>query len=198
MKHLLALLLSPILLTLGAHAAGGDLADPLRSSYNQAGASFVYGDYGYSAARLDASVALGKVPYLFATATVGGSDDFGSNDYYGIGIGFRIRTSTETSLDLDLGYALQRYESGWNNNMVALGAGFRAKLGEKAVLVARARYFISNITVTNNAVYADDFTELSVGPSFYVNDRLSIDAHVSKLLGQYDDLRFGLGASFHF
>ena len=79
-----------------------------------------------------------------------------------------------------------------------LGLGFRAALGDRWILIARARYFISNMTVINNTLYADDFAELTIAPSFYVTDRFSIDLSLRKLIGQYDDFRYSIGGSFHF
>lgn len=198
MKKLLPLLLAAPLLCLDARAAGRDTLDPLSGSYNQVSASFISGDYGYATGRIDASVALGRVPYLFAVATLGGSDDFGSNNYYGLGLGFRIHTGAATSLDIDLGYALQKIEGNTDNHMFGLGLGFRAAVSDQVTLVARARYFISNISVVNGGLYADNFTELSFGPSFYLSDKFSLDAHISKNIGQYDDFRYGLSASYHF
>lgn len=197
MKKLLPALLAAPLLTVAAQAAARDTLDPLHSSYNQLALGYVGGDYGYSAGQIDASVALGRVPYLFAVATLGGKDDVGSNNTYGLGLGFRIHTSTATSLDIDLGYAKQKLDN-YDNNMVGLGLGFRSALGDKVTLVTRARYFISNLTVVNNTLYAEDFTELSVGASFHVSERVSIDVRLSKNVGQYDDFRYGLGASFNF
>ncbi len=198
MKKLLPLLLAAPLLTSQAKAAGNDVLDPLAPAYSFVGLSYAGGDYGYSAAQIDASVALGKVPYLFALGTVAGSADVGDTDVYGLGIGFRIRTSEATSLDIDLAYAQQQIDGYDDNNMLGVGLGFRAALGDRWILIARARYFISNMTVINNTLYADDFAELSVGPSFYVTDRFSIDVSLRKLIGQYDDFRYTVGGSFHF
>jgi hypothetical protein len=198
MKKLLTLLLAAPLFTLESRAAGRDALDPLSGSYNQLSASYVSGDYGYSTGRIDASVALGRVPYLFAVATLGGSDDNGSNNYYGVGIGFRIHTSTASAVDIELGYALQKIGGYQDNHMFGLGLGFRTAVSENVTLVARARYFISNLTVYNGSLYANNFTELSFGPSFYLNRNFSVDAHVSKNIGQYDDFRYGLSATYHF
>ena len=143
-------------------------------------------------------MALGRVPYLFAVATLGGSDDNGSNNYYGVGIGFRIHTSTASAVDIELGYALQKIGVYQDNHMFGLGLGFRTAVSENVTLVARARYFISNLTVYNGSLYANNFTELSFGPSFYLNRNFSVDAHVSKNIGQYDDFRYGLSATYHF
>ncbi len=198
MKKLIPLLLAATLLTSQAKAAGNDVLDPLAPAYNFVGLSYAGGDCGYSAARIGASVALGKVPYLFALGTVAGSADVGDTDVYGLGIGFRIRTSEATSLDIDLAYAQQQIDGYDDNNMLGVGLGFRAALGDRWILIARARYFISNMTVINNTLYADDFAELSVGPSFYVTDRFSIDVSLRKLIGQYDDFRYTVGGSFHF
>jgi hypothetical protein len=52
--------------------------------------------------------------------------------------------------------------------------------------------------VINNTLYADDFAELTIAPSFYVTDRFSIDLSLRKLIGQYDDFRYSIGGSFHF
>jgi hypothetical protein len=79
-----------------------------------------------------------------------------------------------------------------------IGLGFRAAATDSITLVGRVRYFISNIAVYTNAIYAENFTEISFGPSFYVNDRFSIDANLSKNIGQYDDFRYSLSATFHF
>ena len=199
MKKLLPLLLAAPLLTSQAKAAGNDVLDPLDPAYNFVGLSYIGGDYGYSAGLVEASVALGKVPYLFAVGTIAGSDDNLDNNYYGLGIGFRIRTSEATSLDIDLAYAQQRFSGPYeDNHMVGLGLGFRAALGDSWILIARARYFISNMTVVDDVLYAEDFAELSVGPSFYVNDRFSIDLSLRKFIGQYDDFRYTVGGSFHF
>jgi hypothetical protein len=157
----------------------------------------VGGDYGYSAGQIDASVALGRVPYLFAVATLGGKDDYGSNDVYGLGIGFRIRTTAETALDIDLGFAQQQLDN-YDNNMVGLGLGFRSALGEKVTLVARARYFISNLEVYDNTLYAEDFAELSLAANYHFNQNFFLGLRLSKNVGQYDDLRYGLSAAFSF
>jgi hypothetical protein len=194
MKKLLPLLLAAPLLTSHAKAAGNDVLDPLAPAYNFVGLSYSGGDYSYSAAQIEASVALGKVPYLFALGTV----DVGDTDVYGLGIGFRIRTSEATSLDIDLAYAQQQIDGYDDNNMLGVGLGFRAALGDRWILIARARYFISNMTVINNTLYADDFAELTIAPSFYVTDRFSIDLSLRKLIGQYDDFRYSIGGSFHF
>lgn len=198
MKKLLPLLLAAPLLSTQAQAAGNVLQDPLDPAYNFVGLSYAGGDYSYSAAQIDASVALGRVPYLFALGTIGGKADVGDTDVYGLGIGFRIRTSEATSLDIELAYAQQQIEAYDDNNMFGAGLGFRAALGDRWILIARARYFISNMTVINNTLYADDFAELSIGPSFYVTDNFSIDASVRKFIGQYDDFRYTIGGSFHF
>jgi hypothetical protein len=199
MKNLLPLLLlAAPLLTSHAKAAGNDVQDPLDPAYNFVGLSYAGGDYSYSAAQIEASVALGKVPYLFALGTVGGSADVGDTDVYGLGIGFRIRTSSATSLDIDLAYAQLQIDNYDDNNMFGLGVGFRAALGDRWILIARARYFLSNMTVIDNTLYADDFAELSVAPSFYVTDSFSIDVSLRKLIGQYDDFRYTVGGSFHF
>jgi hypothetical protein len=198
MKKLLPLLLAAPLLTSHAKAAGNDVLDPLAPAYNFVGLSYSGGDYSYSAAQIEASVALGTVPYLFALGTVAGSADVGDTDVYGLGIGFRIRTSEATSLDIDLAYAQQQIDGYDDNNMLGVGLGFRAALGDRWILIARARYFISNMTVINNTLYADDFAELTIAPSFYVTDRFSIDLSLRKLIGQYDDFRYSIGGSFHF
>ena len=198
MKKLLPLLLAAPLLTAESHAAGRDILDPLSGSYNHVGVGYVAGDYGYSAGIVNASVALGRVPYLFAVTTLGGSDDVGDNNYAGLGIGFRIHTSQATSVDIDLGYALQKVDGLEDNHMIALGLGFRAAATDSITLVGRVRYFISNIAIYTNAIYAENFTEISFGPSFYVNDRFSIDANLSKNIGQYDDFRYSLSATYHF
>jgi len=198
MKKLLPLLLAAPLLTSQAQAAGSDVLDPLDPAYNFAGLSYIGGSDGYSAGLVEASVALGRVPYLFALGTLGGKDDTSDVDTYGLGIGFRIRTSEATSLDIDLAYAQQQTEGYDDNNMAGLGLGFRAALGDRWILIARARYFISNMTVINNTLYADDFAELTIAPSFYVTDRFSIDLSLRKLIGQYDDFRYSIGGSFHF
>lgn len=198
MKKLLPLLLAAPLLTSQAKAAGNDTLDPLDPAYNFVGLSYAGGDYSYSAALVEASVSLGKVPYLFALGTIGGNADVGDTDIYGLGIGFRIRTSEATSLDIDLAYAQQQIDGYSDNNMAGLGLGFRAALGDRWILTTRARYFISNMTVINNTLYADDFAEISISPSFYVTDRFSIDLSLRKLIGQYDDFRYTIGGSFHF
>lgn len=198
MKKLLPLLLAAPLLTSQAQAAGSDALDPLDPAYNFVGLSYAGGDYGYSAAQIEASVALGRVPYLFALGTVGGSADVGDTDIYGLGIGFRIRTTEASSLDIDLAYAQQKIDGYDDNNMAGLGLGYRVALGDRWILIARARYFISNMTVIDNVLYADDFAELSLAPSFYVNDSFSIDLSLRKLIGQYDDFRYTIGGSFHF
>ena len=198
MKKLLPLLLAAPLLTAESHAAGRDILDPLSGSYNHVGVGYVAGDYGYSAGIVNASVALGRVPYLFAVTTLGGSDDVGDNNYAGLGIGFRIHTSQATSVDIDLGYALQKVDGLEDNHMIALGLGFRAAATDSITLVGRVRYFISNIAIYTNAIYAENFTEISFGPSFNVNDRFSIDANLSKNIGQYDDFRYSLSATYHF
>lgn len=197
MKKLLPLLLAAPLLTAAAHAAARDINDPLRATYNHLSLGYVGGDYGYSAGQIDASVALGRVPYLFAVATLGGKDDYGSNDVYGLGIGFRIRTTAETSLDIDLGFAQQQLDN-YDNNMVGLGLGFRSALGEKVTLVARARYFISNLEVYDNTLYAEDFAELSLAANYHFNQNFFLGLRLSKNVGQYDDLRYGLSAAFSF
>jgi len=198
MKKLLPLLLAAPLLTAESHAAGRDTLDPLSGSYNHVSLGYVAGDYGYSAGIVNASVSLGRVPYLFAVSTLGGSDDVADNNYAGLGIGFRIHTSQATSLDIDLGYALQRVDGMEDNHMVALGLGFRAAASDSITLVGRVRYFVSNIAVYTNAIYAENFTEISFGPTFYVNDSFSIDANLSKNIGQYDDFRYSLSATYHF
>ncbi len=198
MKKLLPLLLAAPFMTAESHAAGRDILDPLSGSYNHVSVGYVGGDYGFSAGIINASVSLGRVPYLFAVTTVGGSDDYADNNYAGLGIGFRVHTSQATSLDIDLGYALQKVDGIEDNHMVALGLGFRAAATDSITLVGRVRYFISNISVTSNAIYAENFTELSFGPSFYINDRFSIDANLSKNIGQFDDFRYGLSATYHF
>ena len=198
MKKLLPLLLAAPLLTTASHAAGRDILDPLSGSYNHVGVGYIAGDYGYSAGIVNASVALGRVPYLFAVTTLGGSDDVRDNNYAGLGIGFRIQTSQATSLDIDLGYALQQVDGLEDNHMVALGLGFRVAATDSITLVGRVRYFISNIAVYTDAIYAENFTEFSFGPSFYINDRFSIDANLSKNIGQYDDFRYSLSATYHF
>lgn len=198
MKKLLPLLLAAPLLTSQAKAAGNDTLDPLDPAYNFVGLSYAGGDYSYSAALVEASVSLGKVPYLFALGTIGGNADVGDTDIYGLGIGFRIRTSEATSLDIDLAYAQQQIDGYSDNNMAGLGLGFRAALSDRWILTTRARYFISNMTVINNTLYADDFAEISIAPSFYVTDRFSIDLSLRKLIGQYDDFRYTIGGSFHF
>lgn len=197
MKKLLPLLLAAPLLTAAAHAAARDINDPLRATYNHLSLGYVGGDHGYSAGQIDASVALGRVPYLFAVATLGGKDDVGSNDVYGLGIGFRIRTTAETSLDIDLSFAQQQLDN-YDNNMVGLGLGFRSALGEKVTLVARARYFISNLEVYNNTLYAEDFAELSLAANYHFNQNFFLGLRLSKNVGQYDDLRYGLSAAFSF
>ncbi len=197
MKKLLPLLLAAPLLTAAAHAAARDINDPLRATYNHLSLGYVGGDHGYSTGQIDASVALGRVPYLFAVATLGGKDDIGSNDVYGLGIGFRIRTTAETSLDIDLGFAQQQLDN-YDNNMVGLGLGFRSALGEKVTLVARARYFISNLEVYNNTLYAEDFAELSLAANYHFNQNFFLGLRLSKNVGQYDDLRYGLSAAFSF
>ena len=197
MKKLLPLLLAAPLLTAAAHAAARDINDPLRATYNHLSLGYVGGDHGYSTGQIDASVALGRVPYLFAVATLGGKDDIGSNDVYGLGIGFRIRTTAETSLDIDLGFAQQQLDN-YDNNMVGLGLGFRSALGEKVTLVARARYFISNLEVQNNTLYAEDFAELSLAANYHFNQNFFLGLRLSKNVGQYDDLRYGLSAAFSF
>ena len=198
MKKLLPLLLAAPLLTSQAKAAGNDTLDPLSPAYNAVGLSYIGGDYGYSAALIEASVALGKVPYLFALGTIGGSADVGDTDVYGFGIGFRIRTGNTTSLDIDLGFAQQQIEGYDDNNMVGAGIGFRAAVGDRWILIARARYFLSNMTVIDSTLYADDFAELSFSPSYYLTDSFSIDLSARKLIGQYDDFRYTIGGSFHF
>lgn len=197
MKKLLPLLLAAPLLTAAAHAAARDINDPLRATYNHLSLGYVGGDHGYSTGQIDASVALGRVPYLFAVATLGGKDDVGSNDVYGLGIGFRIRTTAETSLDIDLSFAQQQLDN-YDNNMVGLGLGFRSALGEKVTLVARARYFISNLEVSNNTLYAEDFAELSLAANYHFNQNFFLGLRLSKNVGQYDDLRYGLSAAFSF
>jgi long-subunit fatty acid transport protein len=198
MKKLLPLLLAAPLLSTQAQAAGNVLQDPLDPAYNFVGLSYAGGDYSYSAAQIDASVALGRVPYLFALGTVGGKADVGDTDIYGLGIGFRIRTSEATSLDIDLAYAQQQIESYDDNNMLGLGLGFRAALGDSWILIARARYFVSDLTIVDNIVNYEDFLELSLGASYYVNDRFSIDANLRKYIGQNDPFTYSIGGSFHF
>ncbi len=199
MKKLLPLLLAAPLLTSQAKAAGNDVLDPLDPAYNFVGLSYLGGNDGYSSGLVEASVALGRVPYLFALSTLGGKDDVGDINTYGLGIGFRIRTSEATSLDIDLAYAQQRYSGPYeDNHMAGLGVGFRAALGDRWILITRARYFISNMEVVNNTFYADDFLELTLGTSFYVTDRFSIDANLRKCIGQNDPFSYSLGGSFHF
>jgi hypothetical protein len=197
MKKLLPLLLAAPLLTASAHAAARDINDPLRATYNHLSLGYVGGDYGYSAGQIDASVALGRVPYLFAVATLGGKDDIGSNDVYGFGIGFRIRTTEETSLDIDLGFAQQQLDN-YDNNMVGLGLGFRSAIGDKVTLVARARYFISNLEVYDNTLYAENFAELSLAANYHFNQNFFLGLRLSKNVGQYDDFRYSLSAAFSF
>jgi hypothetical protein len=197
MKKLLPLLLAAPLLTASAHAAARDPLDPLRATYNNVSLGYVGGSGGYSAAQVDASVALGRVPYLFALATLGGKDDIGSNDIIGVGIGFRIHTSTATALDIDLGFAQQQLDY-QDNNMVGLGLGFRSALGDKVTLVARARYFISNLEVYDNTLYAEDFAELSLGVNYHFTEHFFLGARLGKYIGQYDDSRFSLSAAFSF
>jgi len=199
MKKLLPLLLAAPLLTSQAQAAGSDVLDPLDPAYNFAGLSYIGGSDGYSAGLVEASVALGRVPYLFALGTLGGKDDTSDVDTYGLGIGFRIRTSEATSLDIDLAYAQQRFSGPFeDNHMVGLGLGFRVALGDRWILISRARYFISNMDVVNNTFYADDFLELTLGTSFYLTDRFSIDANLRKVVGQNDPFTYSIGGSFHF
>ena len=190
MKKLLPLLLAAPLLTSQAQAAGSDVLDPLDPAYNFAGLSYIGGSDGYSAGLVEASVALG---------TLGGKDDTSDVDTYGLGIGFRIRTSEATSLDIDLAYAQQRFSGPFeDNHMVGLGLGFRVALGDRWILISRARYFISNMDVVNNTFYADDFLELTLGTSFYLTDRFSIDANLRKVVGQNDPFTYSIGGSFHF
>ena len=198
MKKLLPLLLAAPLLTSQAQAAGSDALDPLAPAYNFVGLSYAGGDYSYSAAQIDASVALGRVPYLFALGTIGGSADVGNTDVYGLGIGFRIRTSEATSLDIDLAYAQQRQDNYDTNHMFGLGVGFRAALGDSWIIIARARYFVSDLTIVDNFVNYEDFLELSLGASYYVNERFSIDANLRKYVGQNDPFTYTIGGSFHF
>ena len=198
MKKLLPLLLAAPLLTSQAQAAGSNALDPLDPAYNFVGLSYIGGDNGYSAGIFDASVALGRVPYLFAVGTVAGDSDFGNTDYYGLGIGFRIRTNEVTSLDIDLAYAQQRQDGYDTNHMFGLGVGFRAALGDSWILIARARYFVSDLTVVDNVVNYEDFLELSLVASYYVNDRFSIDAGLRKYIGQNDPFTYSIGGSFHF
>jgi len=197
-KIIPAFIIAAAFLHTESRAAGADFGDQLSGSYNHIGLGFTAGDYGYSAAIVNASISLGRVPYLFAVGTAGGKSDYGTNNYYGIGIGFRIHTSQATALDIDLGYALQKTDINPDNHMISLGLGFRAAASDSITLLARARYFISNITVYNNAVYAENFTELSLISSFYINERFSIDADFGKNIGQYDDFRYGLSAVYHF
>jgi hypothetical protein len=199
MKKLLPLLLAAPLFTSQAQAAGSDALDPLDPAYNFAGLSYLGGSDGFSSGLVEASVALGRVPYLFALGTLGGKDDVGDVNTYGLGIGFRIRTSEATSLDIDLAYAQQRYSGPYeDNHMAGLGLGFRAALGDSWILIARARYFISNMDVVDNTFYADDFLELNLGTSYYLTERFSIDANLRKIVGQNDPFTYSIGGSFHF
>ena len=82
--------------------------------------------------------------------------------------------------------------------LFGLGVGFRAALGDSWILIARARYFVSDLTLVDNVVNYEDFLELSLVASYYVNDRFSIDAGLRKYIGQNDPFTYSIGGSFHF
>ena len=105
---------------------------------------------------------------------------------------------TADDLILDRRDFLRRCGMGFGGLAQGLGLGFRSALGEKVTLVARARYFISNLEVYNNTLYAEDFAELSLAANYHFNQNFFLGLRLSKNVGQYDDLRYGLSAAFSF
>ena len=202
MRKLLLLITPVVSLSLFAEGTAKDSTpsgDPLKCSYRHVSLGYSAGDHGYSAGTVDASVALGRVPYLFFQGTFAGKDDYSTSDnYLGLGIGFRINTGKVTALDIDLGYAFEKADGYPDNHMAFLGLGFRAAASNRLTIVTRARYFYSNITVYQNGIYANRFAELSIIPSFYINKNLSVDLNLTKYIYEFNDFRYGLSASYHF